>query len=570
MNTCFLTLNCFGILLTLLVLWKDSKEQKESGWSFYAVVCAGLIAAGIFFLRGWQNISPELVTPLFEGTSLQNIYQLYAEAVHSGHNFLWLTHLSNAPGALRLQSVVCLNIALMMANCMIFLVIAIRSLKSIMIPIILGIAFFKSPLTEFATFSELPSALLTMYFWMGILAVDQVQKEISKNPFPFKRNNTRILPPFLLLSIATVLAGFTRLEYSGFGIPALLMIFIHCKFGDHALEKLEHRILSSISKFFIRFSFPNSLLTIILTLGISSLLLYMLHHPERFSRDLIMNINAVNPFDLSIFTLPFFLAVVLPFSIIILFLLGMVYSVRNWHQFCLLPIAVLVFYKLLYHGASSKFFGMIRLMTMLNPIILFISIWGWKEIEHIAIRQQWNSNWKKIAITIMIILFCVPPVVNNPLLLERSTKLFPETAGVLINRNMQYEIQFLLESVARFPDCVFITSVAQRSSASYNASRFVTVVFGQRFPAPMIIQKNSESLSEILTGVSGNPPQCVLFYSGLDCQLDHPSQCESFTSQSELIDEKVFLNRPYCDTVIRARPLAEIHLQLYRVFGLEP
>jgi len=565
MNILLSILNAAVIVLSFWCLHGEIRHSTKLRWWALAGGCLAVLSAcAVLVLIGWEGIDPRIITILHEGCGLQNINHLYGAGVHAGPNFFWITQLLDVPPVQRLQSIVCLNIALTLANSVIFFVLTRSILGSLPVAAILTAIFSTSFVTRVTAVSELPSAVLTLYFWMGIIAAATINRNLAQRLDAKERSPLHLFGAVLLLFMVTIVAALTRLEYAGFGIVALVTVILRLWAGEKHLDALQQNILNHVVKFCRNFSIRSLITILALLLGSSFVFSKATSFAAGFGFEWEAFLSGANPFELSFLNLPFFLFNDIPLTGILLFILGTIYMLRYWRRFCLLPVALIILYKIYYQASHQAFFEMIRYMTILNPLILFISIWGWKELERLSAKHNWNAGWRRLTLVFLIILLFVPPNNGNPLTSRQARAARYEGSRILIDRNLQREVQYLLNLTTRYPQSLLISRFTAATHGRDRGTLFHTVLFGSGVRAPIIIRQSDQPLSEIAQNANGDFSS-VLFYHGLDCNLDHGPGCHDAAEQGTLLEEKVFANLPYNDPDERGGHTPEIRLQVYQI-----
>jgi hypothetical protein len=113
---------------------------------------------------------------------------------------------------------------------------------------------------------------------------------------------------------------------------------------------------------------------------------------------------------------------------------------------------------------------------------------------------------------------------------------------VLLSRNQQTEVRYMLDLMDRYPDCVFVTRTMK-----YGDGRELTYFwgrFGKAVRLDLFPQKEGETLEEVVAGhVPAGP--CVLFYHGLDCNKVSGDHCREQISPRAVVEERLLENLQY-------------------------
>jgi hypothetical protein len=143
-----------------------------------------------------------------------------------------------------------------------------------------------------------------------------------------------------------------------------------------------------------------------------------------------------------------------------------------------------------------------------------------------------------------------------------------ETSELLLGWNQQTEVRYLLDLVARYPHCVFLSKTTQAISSADTRSGYSWVAFGAPVPYREL-PDSSAGLEEVARQLAPGA-ECVLFYRSLDCNRAELDICERETQGRVALEERVFENLPYSDIREYGAHRAEIRLGVYPVVMSPP
>jgi hypothetical protein len=115
---------------------------------------------------------------------------------------------------------------------------------------------------------------------------------------------------------------------------------------------------------------------------------------------------------------------------------------------------------------------------------------------------------------------------------------------VLLSRNQQTEVRYILDLMDRYPECVFITRNIKVSNSGKPA--FLWGWFGRQVRMDLFEEKPGETLEAV---ANENVPEspCVLFYYGLDCNKVRGDCCLAQTENRPVLEEHLLENLQYTD-----------------------
>lgn len=541
-----------GVTLALLVMlvggWGRSRPDLRSRVAIGALCL--LLVPVVFFLRP-VTVPTGSVTVLMEGPSIRNVQQLYGEAAHAGTGFYLLGERLAGHGVGTLRALVDLNAHLLFVNTVLFFLIAAAALESWVAAVVFAWGYASNLNTLHAAYSETPAMLWTTHFWLGCIAGGALGDRDA--PAWLRR------VAWSCLVMLTGLAALLRVELLVLSAPAVVL-------GAAAVLGWEAPVQRAARRF------GGWVLALLRApLGIFLLVCIPLAWLEFVSwsgTDASWIIAGLRPFNFSFLTLPGSLSVFLPFGFILLFLLGIVYTLRRWFSFLLLPVSLLVLFKIYGAAAHGVFFERFRYLTFLTPVVLFIGLFGFGQLADWARRWQWPAWWRRLTWVLLLASLHVWQAPGPKEFFRRRQTLPGVTTDErLLGWNQQTEVRYLLDLIDRYPECVFLAKTPGASSAD-TRSGSSWVVFG----APVPYRETADSGSDVQEVVHMLAPraQCVLFYRSLDCNRADVDPCERETHGRVALEERVFENLPYSDISEYGAHRAEIRLAVYPLVSAPP
>ena len=161
-----------ALLVPLIFAWAHDRRRRL----FIASLLGTVLAVTLIYVNAVQppDIPIDWITVLHESMGRKTIMHLYTRGVQAGANFELIAS-SIAPGHTpNLHDVVWMNLLLALVNAVIFLHIALRIVSPIW-AVVWTAVFALNPATFLASFSELPTHVIALYFFAGLLAWDLLQ-----------------------------------------------------------------------------------------------------------------------------------------------------------------------------------------------------------------------------------------------------------------------------------------------------------------------------------------------------------------------------------------------------------
>ncbi|RJO63745.1 MAG: hypothetical protein C4523_19580 [Myxococcales bacterium] len=520
-----------------------------------AIVTVGLAAGvvGYFWLfLTTDKISLSWINVLHEGNTGQNIKQLYANASHSGSVYHEAINILTSESVEALRQIVHLNMALVLINSLIFFPIALRVARTLWLALPISFFFVFNANNLASAQSGLPSQAITLLFLMGVVAGGTY----NRPEMPRSARHAAIL----LFAIVSVLAALIRSELALIGVFALVVLLARASCGEARVLEWGRTMLAGLERLL---RWPLWKLAVL----ISALLLFWLVfgllniHGILSAQKIEWLLDAFQPLNPSFFSLPYAMGFFLPFGIVVLFIFGVVHAFRRLDGFFMLPLSLLILYKVYFSASHGVFYEIFRYLTKITPMLLFLSLFGWKEIERFAERLQWRNAWRPFASALLaIMMFAFFPHEQYGYFNFFKPGI-PSPVQPIV-RNQQKEVHYLVHLVERFPECSFVSKVLRMHSDPRNQ----LVIFGAPHSDIKRIPYNGE---DFISTIAGNLPEeyhgCVFFYHGLDCNRVEQMSCVPETEGLQPVDHYVFRSKPYSDENEYGRLSPNIRLVLYKI-----
>ena len=506
--------------------------------------CGLAVALGVLWLVA-PPVSIGSITVLMEGRSIRNVRQLYGQGAHFGDGFSTLVGLLSGHDTTTLPRLVRANAGLALLNAVVFFALASAVLRSWAAGLAFAFAFGANLNSLHAAFSETPAVLWTTYLLLGTVAAAACDDGVG--------TARGWLAVVALAALAWLAAGL-RPELLVIGGPAAALALLRQLGGEGALRGAMHRLGAAASGLLAgRLSL---LLLVVATLvGVQFL-------PA--TGRLGYTVDGIAPFNMSFLLLPQKLGMYLPVGLLVLFALGMVHTTRHWLACGLVSVTLVTLFKI-YASATQGSFEWFRYLTFITPVAFVVALFGFRELADWARRWAWPPWWRRAAILLLVLsMTAVQPLGPRELFGRRQTLAGVAEAAPLLARNQQTEVRYLLDLIARYPDCVLVAKRPEAETIGGDQSASRWVAFGVPLPRHLEMANGGESLDRVARQLVPEAT-CVLFYRSLDCSLVDGDDCGGETAGRALVEERVLDNLEYNDVDSYGAHRAEIHLGVYAV-----
>jgi hypothetical protein len=541
-----------GIALVLLAAalagWVRAQPARRRLVGLAATGVAAT-AALLFVLSQRLAVPIGWVSVLMEGPTVRNVEQLYGSGAHFGPGFQYVGYwLAERPAA-TLPAVVHANVCLAALNAVLFFFIARAVLPSWWASLAFALVYAGNINTLHADLSETPAPLWAAHFWLGCTAAAIVTDAAHAT----RRVRWLAYAALLLLAGLATLLRTELLVLAGPAVAVATAMLLH---GEGAIRAAARRGVDGLRRLLTGPAWR------LLAVGIALMALELVQWP---GNEWGWMAAALRPLNLSFLLLPSLLGVVLPFGIVILFVLGMVHTLRRWFTFLLLPVSALLLFKIYASAAHGVFFERMRYLTFLMPAVMFIALFGYRELEDWARRWAWPWWWTRLAI-LLLLASCTVWQAAGPKEIYRRRQQLPglDTPSFLLSWNQQTEVRYLLDLVRRYPDCVFLARSAQTVWVGDGRSGYRWLVFGAHVDRYRALPDDGQALEDIAAQAAPGAA-CVLLYRGLDCNLTRVDACDADSQGRPVVEERTFENLPYNDITEYGAHRPQIRLGVYAV-----
>ncbi len=482
-------------------------------------------AAAWAFIPGLA-LGPEHVTLLQEGTTLQTLNLVHGRNFHSGPTPRWVTEALSAaadPAVVELIQGQLLLTGLWLIG---LFGVSWHVLGRWWLAALFTLGLGLNDATLFGALSTAPSPLVAL---LALLALPAVA--LFEHP---SDHRARPLATATLLLLTTLLAT-TRLELAAFGLGLTLTQLACLRWGDARVQAAADALWMRLKA--LALGPAPRLVAVGLALAAVSLLL----HLDAFG----YGGAALSPLNPSFLRLPSDLATFLPLPGVALVLLGLAHALRKLLPFGLAPFALVVVYRAYHDGAhqGTAAFEMARYLMNLLPFALLLAVFGWRELETLALRRAWPPAWRRLAVLALVPLAFVTP--RKSLLPGDSVADARPGAPSPLAQNLQIEGRYLLEVMARYPDCAFMARPLESERLFMqrpgDPTTLTTALFGGPLGQVRVTSPDDHRppLDELIERGT-----CLLAYRGLDCAIEGAPPC-SWLDGLEPVETRTFASRPY-------------------------
>ena len=511
--------------------------------------CALLAGSLVLLVVRSTDIPPGWITVLQEGRSARNIRQLYGFGTHAGPGFYALVDWVSGHGPSTLPSLVRTNVCLAAVDTIVLFFLASHVLRSWWASLAFAAAYACNMNTIQAAFSETPAMVWTLHVWLACIAAAVVSDRGAS-----RRLRWLALACF---GVLVVLAAWIRIEALVFGVPALAIGIAHVVGAEERMQRAVRsggRLLRTIVA-------GPPVVFLLASAALLALEFFEVPDAWRYA------FAALRPLNLSFLTWLQAITLLFPFGIVVLFVLGVMYGVRQWFGFFLLPISLLVMLRLYASGSNGPFLDKFRYLTFVTPFVLMLALFGFRELSSWAERLSWPAWWKRVAVLMLVATVPAWNPWQREFFGRRQQLPGVSTAEIFLARNQQTEVRYLLDLVARYPRCVFVAKTPRADSASDASTGHRWLAFGSRvrtLSEREDARDGGDRISQMVADLAPEAP-CVLFYRSMDCDLVGFDGCDAETEGRIPIEERVLEDLPYSEIYEYGAHRAEIHLGVYPV-----
>ncbi|MCB9605618.1 MAG: hypothetical protein H6716_03450 [Polyangiaceae bacterium] len=424
----------------------------------------------------------------------------------SGPAFRALIETYTPTGTLAIRGAAHLNLCLTLVCAGLLFCVGHYILRASLPALVFVTAYLANVQTRSVATSELPSVVLELCFLLGVISFEAIRRE-------HQLGGVWGLLSQVQLALAVSVAFLCRMETFLVGGPALLVSWLQ-RSDPTRLDVIQSRLTDWFRRVV---SAPRYLLVLA---GVSSFALkYFL------SGKVVWVTQALNPFDPSLAMYPVLLVQFVPLGIVVLFVCGWIYCLRDAARLGLLPLTLIALFKLYESAGHRVTFELLRYTSGLSTAMFFFGLFGWRQLEALAERAKLDRKWRAPTIIALVATSLVPP---------------PRVDGILrapVNRDHQRAGQALIRAIEAHPSCTLVTKHVDR-----DGGRTRYTFFGRQQPVSVPAESGLESALQRVAPDT----DCAVFYFGLDCnRVDLP--CAKEASALPEIERSVWRSEPYSD-----------------------
>jgi len=532
------------LLVAVLLSW----GRHERRWRVVVAATAALAAIVAAFSAALapEDIPTDWVTVLHHGLGRKTIMHLYTLGVHAGMAFHYVLAVLFGPSP-TLYDVVWLNLLLALVNALIFFVFALHVTR-LAWAVVWTLVFALNPLALLVSFSELPSHVLGLYFFAGAVAWVLLH---DRHP----HGRAARAAAYGLCATATVLTALIRLDVAIVGATALAVEAAYAALGPEAWAALGRRLAALGERLLAALSEHPAVTVVLCLVGVwfsHAGLPWLLGRAE---------FAGLYPFNPSILSFYFYLPMLmLPVAVSVAVLLGSARAVVEFRRFGGLALSLFVLLRM-YLSAQFQYFEMGRYLSYVLPAIWLLGVFGHAEIGRAT--RGWRPTWQRAALVVYLMAWFTRPVPGAPEFYLRP-EYSPQGgfAQVLLERNTQREVRYLLDLTRRHPQCLFVARVLVDHGDPDRDPRYTYLAFGAPLAAPVVADESATTLEQFVEQNRGGS-SCVRLYYGSDCNLSFTDRCRAFVAGRRLVEEHRFWSRPYNPPPQSGEVDAEVVLAAY-------
>jgi hypothetical protein len=522
-----LHLTAFALLVAVATAWGRHPGRRLLVASGVATVLS-IVLVYVSTVRP-RDIPIDWVTILHQTMGQGSISHLYGRGAHTGANFRFVLEALAEGGAPNLYEVVWLNLLLALVNAAAFLHVALHVAGRVWaLPWVL--VFSLNPAMFQASFSELPTHLLGLYFLLGVLAW-AVFKDTLPQPKWVR------VAALVLCAILTFLAFLTRLDASVIGVVALASHLAFALVGPLRWGAAVERMRDAGGKLLAFLATHPAIVVVLCVIG---WFLAFAGIPNLVGRS---QAAAIYPFNPYVFALPFFLPMLgLPIGVGIAVLLGVVPAILSFRRFGGLALSVFMLNGAEF-AAYTEYYSMARFLSYMLPAVCFLGLFGRQQLD--VLVRSWHPGWRRAALIVYLMAWLTVPLPGSLEYFARPE--YDRNGGfsqLLLDRDTQQEMRHLLRLTERNPECIFVSRVIRVTTDPTVIEEYHYAAFGKPLAEPVFEAEGSVSLEDFVRR-HAHGASCVRLYYGGDCNNTAGDRCEKFVAGRRLVEEERFWSRPY-------------------------
>jgi hypothetical protein len=519
------------VALVLLVAVAMAWARHGRRWLLVASCVLTVSVITVVYLATVRpsDIPVDWITILTHGLEGKSIMHLSTRGVNAGASFAFVVSAVAAGSAPNLHDVVWLNLLLALVNAAIFLHLAVYVTGPFW-AVPWTLAFALNPATFMASFSELPTNVLAVYFLAGVIGWAVLND-------PLGQPRWIRTAAYALCAILTVLTALTRIEVASIGAIALALHGGHALLGAETWSAAGGRLRKACEW---PLGFFSDHPAAVVVLCVAGWWLAQAGLPG-VGRDEVAGLYPFNPSILGLFA--FLPMLALPIGVSVAALFGVMYAIVHLRRFGGLVLSLLIVVRAYFAGEDS-YHEMARYLSYVLPAILLLGLFGQEQLYEMA-RRDWRPNWCRAARIGYLMAWFTLPLPGVPEFFMR-----PEyhrgggVAQLLLDLNTQREVRHLVALTENNPQCVFIGRVVEDRGDFRVTPQYDYAVFGKPVAQPVFVPEKDAPLHEVIARYASGAP-CVRLYYGGDCNVRFGDHCNQFIAGRRRIDEERFWSRPY-------------------------
>lgn len=537
--------------LALVLHWlrRSPSSRRDFG---VAALLAVVIAAVFAWAVDPAAIPTRWITALHEGRAERTIRHLYGISTHAESNWYGVVSWLRSDPAMGARDLVRLNLGLGALNT-VLLAVALRAmLASRLLAALLTLCWAASANHVNAMCSELPSELLSTYFLLALLPVAVFEAE----PAP-RRGNAA------LLAIANVacwasLAALTRPETLAIGVPAVLAMLLRAVVRDELVDRL-----ATTLKGYARAYWWASL-SLLYLVAITTRTLADYAHQSQSTR-VRWALESFQFWWPTRIALPVVLADFQPLPVVAVTIVGLLLALRRPLRTTLLPVSIVAVWAVYQAASHDAPYERFRYVSMLAAPLIVLAGFGVRELE--AVLSRWPAwrrpvAWGLVALSVISVL---PGIPGRSAFALRAAVAGQSERGLLLERNKQVAVRYLLDATASQPDCVFVARVSSRPESRSTPPLDRWVFFGWPLVHPISVPAQGQTLTSAIR-YTVREGTCVLYYRSMDCNLLRAhGECEADLLEARALDRRSIRSRPYSDQTEYGRLSSVVEFGLFQL-----
>src|SRR5262245_42777754 len=283
-------LHVLACALLLAVLAACGKERSRRRLLASGLLSVSLTSLAYVVMVRPADIPIAWITILSHGLEGKSIMHLYGRGLNVGIDFDFVLAAVAGGAGPTVRDAVWLNLLLACVDALVFFHIALCVTRPVW-AVVWTLVFALNPAMFLASFSELPTHLLALYFLVGVIAWSVAVDEQPRSPV-FRA------AAYLLCAVLTLLVALVRLEVALIGIVALALQGGHALLGARRWSAAVQWLLDSCER---PLAFLGDHPGIVVALSALGIVLSFSGIPALLGRGEVSGLYPFNPSFLSLF-----------------------------------------------------------------------------------------------------------------------------------------------------------------------------------------------------------------------------------------------------------------------------